>query len=447
MAYLKAEISNKFLYRCYEDLAILYDKKENIYVILEDIFADMFCIMMNEDEAPDYVITKIMDIYDVDRETVSGDFEEFSEELNQLLSLNSISHQANVDIDNYDETENYIFDLMAERQIPFTANIEITDRCNLECKHCYRSQESLTLWNVENFENTLIKLKEMGTLHIVFAGSEPLMHPNIVEFIELVAKYGFVLTLQSNVTLLNDKVLDALKKCTVKMIFASLYTDKPEIHDKITGCEGSYKKTISAIKTLRENGFVVRASVSIFDINKDEVYAVNSLCKELGIQAGYNFKIIPAIESSKDTVSMNSFDEKKMLEYITNPELKLYEGAIKRSRSKEGLVSVHYCTTGFRSITITYDLNVVICNAFRKICGSLIDMELESIWNNSKELNHWRNVTSKVNEKCSSCAAFQYCEPCPAHSFTSTGDDTEVDDNTCNYGTMFKKVCDMAKNL
>lgn len=447
MAYLKTEISNKFLYRCYEDLAILYDKKENIYVILEDIFADMFCIMMNEDDTPDYVITKIMDIYEVDREIVSGDFEEFSGELNQLLSSKSTSHQANVDIDNYDETENYIFDLMAERHIPFTANIEITDRCNLECKHCYRSQESLTLWNVENFENTLIKLKEMGTLHIVFAGSEPLMHTDIVEFIELVAKHGFVLTVQSNVTLLNDKVLEALKKCTVKMIFASLYTDKPEIHDRITGRIESFAKTIDAIKTLKENGFVVRASVSIFDINKDEVYNVNSLCKELGIQAGYNFKIIPAIKSSKDTISMNSFDEKKMLEYITNPELKLYEGAIKRSRFKEGLVSVHYCTTGFRSITITYDLNVVICNAFRKVCGSLIDTELESIWNDSKELNHWRNVTSKVNKKCSSCAAFQYCEPCPAHSYTSTGDDTKIDDNTCDYGIMFKKVCDMAKKL
>lgn len=445
VASLKTEISKKFLYRCYEDFAILYDRKENVYVILEDIYADMFSIMMNVDDSSEYVITRVMEIYEIDRETACNDFEEFMCELDHILVASSASHQANVDIDNYDETENYIFDLMAERRIPFTANIEITDRCNLKCKHCYRSQNSLTLWDVKNFENTLIKLKEMGTLHIVFAGSEPLMHPNIVEFIELIAKHGFVLTLQSNVTLLNDRILVALKKCTVKMIFVSLYTDKPELHDMITSSCGSFDKTVNAIKMLQNNGFVVRASISIFDVNKDEVYAVDSLCKELGVQAGYNFKIIPAIESGKDTVSMNSFNEKQMLEYITSPTLKLYEGEIRRSRLKEGIVPVHYCTTGFRSITITYDMKVVICNAFRKVCGALKDSDLVDIWNDSTELNDWREVKSKVNKKCLTCDAYQYCEPCPAHSYTSTGDDTKIDDNTCTYGIMFKKVCDMAK--
>lgn len=447
MADLKTKIFNKYLYRCYEDLAILYDRKENIYVIFEDIFADMFSIMMNENDSAEYIITKIMDIYEVDRNTVSNDFEEFRAEINRLLISNNLSHQANIDIDNYDETENYIFDLMTERQIPFTANIEITDRCNLKCKHCYRSQESRNLWDLKNFEAMLVKLKEMGTLHIVFAGSEPLMHPDIVGFIELIEKYGFVLTLQSNLTLLSDSIVEALKKCTVKMVFVSLYTDKPKLHDSITGCVGSYEKTINSIQKLKSNGFVVRASISIFEDNNNEVYAINDLCKELNIQAGYNFKIIPAIKSLKDTVALNSFNEDRMLKYITDPDLKLYKLEIERSRKKEKLVPEHYCSTGFRSITITYDLKVVICNAFRKVCGDLFKNSLYEIWTKSEELNHWRNVISKVNEKCSSCEAFQYCEPCPAHSFTSTGDDTKIDDNTCAYGKMLKKVCDMASKL
>lgn len=444
---MKAKIAHKYLYRCYDDLAVLYDKTENIYVIFEDVFADMFNILMNESGEPDNIVRKITELYDVDEETVQADFVEFYAELENLLVANNSRHEANVDADKYEETENYIFDLMTERQIPFTANIEITDRCNLKCKHCYRSQESLTLWNLESFEKALIELKRMGTLHVVFAGSEPLMHPEILGFLALIEKYGFVLTLQSNATLLNDDILAALKRCTVKMVFVSLYTDKAELHDFITGHVGSYDKTIEAIIKLKNAGIVVRASVSIFDANEDEVYAVNSLCDELGIKPGYNFKIIPAIESFKDTTSMNAFDEKKMLEYITDSGLKLYEESIKKSRQKEGLVPKHYCTTGFRSITITYDLNVVICNAFRKVCGSFKEMPLEEIWKNSKELNYWRNVSSIVNEKCSSCKAFQYCEPCPAHNYTATGDDSKIDTNTCEYGTMFKKVCDIARGL
>lgn len=76
---MRAEITEKYLYRCYEDLAILYEKHNNIYVLLEDIFADIFSIMMNEDEDQEYIIQKIMEIYDVDYDTISTDFKEFSD--------------------------------------------------------------------------------------------------------------------------------------------------------------------------------------------------------------------------------------------------------------------------------------------------------------------------------------------------------------------------------
>lgn len=441
---MKREIEAKYLYRCYEDLVVLYDKIENVYVLFEDVFADMFSIIMKENEEAEYIIHRIMEMYDVDYDTVANDYREFAFQLDSILKMETQMHQANTDADKYDETENYVFDLMTERCVPFTANIEITDRCNLECVHCYRSQESENLWNVENFEKALQQLKALGTLHVVFAGSEPLMHPDILKFIELVGKYGFVLTLQTNATLINDEIVEALKKCTVKMIFVSLYSDDACIHESITKRVGSYKKTISAIKRLKSEGFIVRASVSIFDVNSNQVYAVNNLCKMLDIPAGYNFKIIPAIDSTKDTVSLNTFSADKLYEYITSDKLKLLEGAIKRSKDKEGIIPDRYCATSFRSITVTYDLDVVICNAFRKKCGSFLESDLDDIWGQSDEIRHWREVTSKVNEKCSKCEAFHYCEPCPAHSYTLTGDDEHIDNITCEYGKMFKAVCDRA---
>lgn len=442
---MKKEIENLFHYRCYDELAILYHKKSNIYVIFEDIFAVMFSIMMNEGESKELIIHKIMEEYEVDYNTVSEDVEEFFKEINSILETKTISHQANVEVDKYEETENFVFDLMAQKMIPFTATIEITDNCNLKCEHCYREQDAKNLWTIELFEKTLKDLKEMGTLHIVFAGSEPFMHPDIVRMIELVSEYGFVLTVQTNATLLNEKIMNALKACTVKSIFVSLYSDKPEIHDAITRKAGSLDKTIVAVKALKENGFYVRASVSVFEANKTEVLSVYNLCKELGIDAGYNFKIIPAIDKNKDTMALNCFDEEDMVRYITDPELRLFNREIKNSENKVNLIPVHYCYTGFRSITITYDLNVVICNAYRKLCGKITESSISEIWENSSVLNHWRTVGSLVNEKCKSCEAYQYCEPCPAHQYTKNGIDDTIDELTCTYGKMFKAACDNAK--
>jgi len=444
---MKKELENLFHYRCYDELAILYHKKSNIYVIFEDIFAVMFSIMMNEGESKEVIIHKIMEEYEVDYNTVSEDVEEFYNEINLILEAKTVSHQANADVDNYEETENYVFDLVSQRMIPFTATIEITDNCNLKCAHCYREQEVKNLWTIELFEKTLKELKAMGTLHIVFAGSEPFMHPDIVRMIELVSEYGFVLTVQTNATLLNEKILRALRLCTVKSIFVSLYSDKASIHDSITGKVGSLDKTLAAIKTLKENGFYVRASVSIFEANKTEVLSIHNLCKELDIDAGYNFKIIPAIDRNKDTVVLNCFDKEEMIGYITDPELKLFHREIKNSSKKENTIPVHYCYTGFRSITITYDLNVVICNAYRKLCGNITESSIEEIWECSNVLNHWRTVGSLVNDKCKSCDAYQYCEPCPAHQYTKDGADDTIDELTCTYGKMFKEACDNAKAL
>ena len=96
-----------------------------------------------------------------------------------------------------------------------------------------------------------------------------------------------------------------------------------------------------------------------------------------------------------------------------------------------------YCQTGFRSITIDAQGNVLLCNAYRKSCGRLIDSSISEIWSNSHDLIRWRTVTSLINETCKNCKAFAYCEPCPAHAFTLTGNEFAIDALACSFGKAF----------
>ena len=81
--------------------------------------------------------------------------------------------------------------------------------------------------------------------------------------------------------------------------------------------------------------------------------------------------------------------------------------------------------------------NMLICNAYRKKCGSLNNSDIKTLWYHSEYLNKWRNEISLVRKKCYECPAYSYCEPCPAHSFTQTGDESNIDAITCMFGNAF----------
>jgi Fe-coproporphyrin III synthase len=69
---------------------------------------------------------------------------------------------------------------------PFIAEIDITDRCNLRCRHCYHFQEKGNI--AENEEPSLGKWKERfnelrakGIRMIMLMGGEPMLRPDVVQ--------------------------------------------------------------------------------------------------------------------------------------------------------------------------------------------------------------------------------------------------------------------------
>ena len=75
------------------------------------------------------------------------------------------------------------------------------------------------------------------------------------------------LVVYSNLTILNDENIKTFKKCNVKAV-TSLYADTNDIHDSITQSAGSFEKTISSIKMLKNEGILVKANTVIMKQNQ-----------------------------------------------------------------------------------------------------------------------------------------------------------------------------------
>lgn len=103
--------------------------------------------------------------------------------------------------------------------------IEITNNCNLKCSFCSEVKRKRRFMTTEEFENILIKIKDYTDYIYLHIKGEPLLHPNIIEFLRLADKYNLKVNLTTNGTLFS-KIAKELSECnSLRKINFSLHSE------------------------------------------------------------------------------------------------------------------------------------------------------------------------------------------------------------------------------
>lgn len=108
--------------------------------------------------------------------------------------------------------------------LPVNVTLEVTNQCNLSCKHCFRHSSSRMNDELssDEIEAVLDQLLELGTVQIEVSGGEPLLHPNIFGLLEAIVGRGFETTLITNGTKLNREQCSRLRAIGVTNIQVSV---------------------------------------------------------------------------------------------------------------------------------------------------------------------------------------------------------------------------------
>jgi MoaA/NifB/PqqE/SkfB family radical SAM enzyme/esterase/lipase len=117
---------------------------------------------------------------------------------------------------------------------PLFANIEITTRCNFKCKYCARSfvrKEGMDM-DMEIFTRILDLLPHAYRITLVGLG-EPLLHPQITEFIKIAKSLKRRVGLVTNASLLNSNISKELIASGLDSIAFSLDTVNQDVSDHI----------------------------------------------------------------------------------------------------------------------------------------------------------------------------------------------------------------------
>lgn len=91
--------------------------------------------------------------------------------------------------------------------------LEVTTKCNIACRGCYRDPKKEGHKSLEQIREELAVFKETRCSDgMSIAGGDPLLHPQIVDIVQLISDMGWKPQLQTNGLSLNPELLRALKK-------------------------------------------------------------------------------------------------------------------------------------------------------------------------------------------------------------------------------------------
>ena len=94
--------------------------------------------------------------------------------------------------------------------------LEVTKACNLYCEGCYRENDPKGHKPLEEIKHDLqIFRKFRKTDGVSLAGGDPLVHPDIVEIVRLIAQQGLKPIINTNGLALSKELLRELKKAGV----------------------------------------------------------------------------------------------------------------------------------------------------------------------------------------------------------------------------------------
>lgn len=165
------------------------------------------------------------------------------------------------------------------RTTPLTVIFNVTNLCNLRCKHCYAAyykRGDKNQMTTQQIKKVIDGLRKIGCLRINFCGGEPLLRPDLGELITYAKVKGLSVDVTSNGVLVPAKI-EELKQ--IECLTLSL-DGKADHHDILRG-KGSADKVLKAIKVAKRAGLEVRVNMVVHKYNlKDLDYMIN-LAKKL----------------------------------------------------------------------------------------------------------------------------------------------------------------------
>ncbi len=328
-----------------------------------------------------------------------------------------------------------------EKRIPLSFELELTARCNNNCRHCYINLPASDHKVKEN-ELSILEIKDLvhqaanlGALWCLITGGEPLLRKDFPDIYLSIKRQGLLVSVFTNACLITPDHVKLFQDFPPRDIEVTVYGVTEETYEKISRQPGSYKQFRRGLDLLLSGGIRVRLKAMAIQTNYHELHEISQFCRDHTCDY-FRFDPLLHLRYDNDRNKNEIIKSERLtpLEIVTlerNDEerrLSLQEKCstlIQSHPNEVGCNHIFHCGAGQSNFAIGYDGTFRLCSSLTAPTCTM-DLRTHSLseaWYSfvPKVRNH-RSDNDNFGQTCRICPIVNLCLWCPANGFLECGE-------------------------
>ena len=332
----------------------------------------------------------------------------------------------------------------SRRAISF--DLELTARCNNDCRHCYinlpaadRAAASAELTTGE-IVDLASQAAELGAVWCLLTGGEPLLRHDFEDVYLGAKRVGLLTGVFTNACLVTERHVELFRRYPPRDLEVSVYGATAAAYERVTRRPGSYAAFRRGLDLLLDGGVPVRLKAVVLRSNVEELEEMSAFCRQ---RTRDYYRFDPLLHLRYDGDEARNAEIRA--ERLSAAEVVAVErsdpqrfGALERGCRDGVLVPalpggepdrLFRCGAGTGSFVIGHDGGFRLCGSLwapgSVAClrpGAAGCVTLREAW--EEHVPRVRELAGSDRgflERCSGCPIVNLCLWCPAHAHLETG--------------------------
>jgi radical SAM protein with 4Fe4S-binding SPASM domain len=334
----------------------------------------------------------------------------------------------------------HLWQKITEKRIPLSFTLEVTARCNNNCRHCYinlpAGDEAAQARELsrEEIRELAREAASLGAVWCLISGGEPLLREDFAEIFLDLKRLGLVVSVYTNACLIHKEHIELFQKYPPRNLEVTVYGVTPQTYEEVTRRPGSFAAFCRGLDLLLTSGLRVRLKAMALRANLHEIPEIANFCRE---RTKDYFRFDPFLHLRYDGHVQRN--EQIKAQRLTPEEIVALEQADTErwpalQKNCEKLIlsqdpqaacnHLFLCYAGLRSFTVSPEGIFRLCDSlWHPTC--IYDVRKGSLRSAWEELvprvRHMHSRNPEFLKKCRACPFINLCLWCPAHAHLETG--------------------------
>ncbi|MBQ8578710.1 MAG: radical SAM protein [Clostridia bacterium] len=287
----------------------------------------------------------------------------------------------------------------------------------------------------ENFLRIAREARDEGMLYLLLTGGEPFLWRDFRALYEALAGMGFVLSINTNGSLIDEETVSWLKQNAPSRINITLYGASDETYRALCGADHVFERVDRAVKLLCDAGIPVKINCSLTPHNVHDAPKIIEYAKERDLICVVNTYMFPPVRRDS---AMTGQNDRFSPEEAARQQIEVCRYQYGEDGCREFLESIRNgtiappgldescvdpidghirCRAGNASFWVTWDGLVTPCGMMPAPAVEVRDRPFSEVWREIRE----KSAALKLSRVCTDCPDWELCHACAAMAIAETG--------------------------